>query len=177
MVRRFFKQPVFCANYASPRLWDTTHGHLCPACFLVGLLEWAPIVAIFEEYLENSAVEMAGTVICVSSRTLVTLLLCKLHWLSVCFQVQFKCWCWLGYFRDHLSPISSACPTTTSRESMLWVSLSRELHLAGLRQWVFSAVAPMLWNISPPKLRLALSLLKIPQDFMMLVGDTRGLVK
>lgn len=51
-------------------------------------------------------------------------LLCELHWLLVCFQVQFKVFEALhgmapGYLRDCLIPLELACPTLAGRGGML----------------------------------------------------------
>lgn len=75
-------------------------------------------------------------------------LLSELHWLLLCFWVQFKVLIWafkvlqgtgLDYLRDCPSPFTSACPIRSGREDMLVVPFVRQLHLVGPRRQTFSA--------------------------------------
>lgn len=70
------------------------------------------------------------TVLCVSNSMRMTSLLHELHWLPICFWVQpewlvltFKALhgIGLGYLRNHLFAISSACLTRSNEMRMLWV--------------------------------------------------------
>lgn len=98
----------------------------------------------------------------------VTPLLPELHWLQVCFQVQFKVpvitfkalfGLGSGYLRDCLLLVIFTRQIQSNMSGMLWVLSAKEHWLAGTRRWVFSAVTPTLWNIVPSEIRMTLTLL------------------
>lgn len=88
----------------------------------------------------------------------------ELHWLQVCFWVQFKVLIitfkalhgrLAGYLQNHLCPIISAYPTRSGRKGLLHMPAVKEFQLVDSRKRLFSAIAPCLWNIFPPEWTLA----------------------
>lgn len=69
----------------------------------------------------------------------------------------------LGYLRDNLFYIYPSHPI--KQEGHVVGASTKEFHLARSRQCAFSAVVPTLWNINPPEVRLAPSLLAFWKDF------------
>lgn len=65
--------------------------------------------------------------------------------------------CYSAY-SSSLFPFVSTRLIISDREGMLQTSSARDLHLVGPRWQAFSAVAPTLWNILSPEIRLAPSL-------------------
>lgn len=101
-------------------------------------------------------------VVCIFHRTHIILQFCELHWLPVCFWIQFEVLFWPFktlrgmeslYLRYNLSPITSSHPTRCSREGMLQILSFKVLHhLAGpgygpVQLWHLCT----LWNILLPK--------------------------
>lgn len=79
----------------------------------------------------------------------ITPLLCKLHWLPICFQVQVKVSVTIngidqGYLVSFLVLLGQTHPTSFGRESLLRILLIKELWLSVSRKRVFSATAPTL---------------------------------
>ena len=125
-----------------------------------------PLKSIQKLQLAQNAA--ARAVLGAPRRAHITPLLCELHWLPVCFWVQFKVLVITfkalhgmgpGYLKDRLVPIRSTCPTQACKEGMLRTRSTKEFHLVGSWRRAFSAVAPALWNILLPKVRQAPSLL------------------
>uniref|UniRef100_A0A8C5S6D6 Transmembrane protein 17 n=1 Tax=Laticauda laticaudata TaxID=8630 RepID=A0A8C5S6D6_LATLA len=105
-------------------------------------------------------------------------LYCVLHWLPVCFWVRIEDEVLtlkhlhgrgLGYLRDHLSPITSACPLDLTQTGcckyhriltyLLWVPGDMPSQESCLLCCGILIRPAVLWNILPPKIRLAPSLL------------------
>lgn len=87
-----------------------------------------------------------------------TPLLLKLHWLLVCFQVQFKgCLSTLKPFITWVQvtreTVSKELAVPLALAGMLQTPSVREFWLAVSRRRAFSARAPILWNIVPPEMR------------------------
>lgn len=86
--------------------------------------------------------------------------LCSLHWLPVCYRIEFKILMLVfkvftetapKYLSDLLSHNICARPLRSSEKRMLMVPRSR-LKLRGDR--AFSIIGPKLWNCFPVSLRL-----------------------
>lgn len=73
-----------------------------------------------------------------------------LHWLPLCFQVQFKVLVITkifhgmrpDYLRDYLSPVISIHPIGSSRRGMLWAPTARESCLMRCRKRAFGTTSP-----------------------------------
>ena len=91
-------------------------------------------------------------------------MLAALHWLPICFRVNFKVLMLtykalngLGprYLAERLLPPRSTRITLTSLEVRLRSLTPREARKEKTRNQAFSAVAPRLWNNLPPEIRAA----------------------
>lgn len=102
-----------------------------------------------------------------------------MDWLPVCIWVQFKMLFLtfkifhgkgLGYLRDHLFPITSACPTRSGNGGILWIPSARDLHMMGPSDMIdISIMVPFSWNILPLEIRLMPSFLtfwKCPKTWL-----------
>ncbi|XP_053169630.1 uncharacterized protein LOC128353010 [Hemicordylus capensis] len=97
----------------------------------------------------------------------ITPILKELHWLPVCFRVQFKVLVLTfkalnglgpGYLRDRLLPRVAAHLTRSSEGALLWVPTMREAWLSCTRDRAFSVAAPRLWNALPVVIRSSVSI-------------------
>ncbi|XP_053100645.1 uncharacterized protein LOC128322765 [Hemicordylus capensis] len=88
----------------------------------------------------------------------ITPILKELHWLPVCFRVQFKVLVLTfnalnglgpGYLRDHLLPRVAAHLMRSSEGALLQVPTMREVRLLCMQDRAFSVAAPRLWNALP----------------------------
>ncbi len=89
--------------------------------------------------------------------------LCSLHWLPVCYRIEFKILLLVfkalsgmapEYLSDLLNPNTSSRPLRSSEKRVLMVPRSRS-KLRGDR--AFSIAGPKLWNSLPVSLRLDLN--------------------
>ena len=90
--------------------------------------------------------------------------LAALHWLPICFPVNFKVLMLtykalngLGprYLAERLLPPRSTRITRVSQEVKLRSLTPREAQKEKTQNWAFSAVAPRLWNNLPPEICVA----------------------
>ncbi len=90
-------------------------------------------------------------------------ILCSLHWLPVCYRIEFKILLFVfkalsgttpEYLSDLLNPNTSSRPLRSSEKRVLMVPRSR-LKLRGDR--AFSIAGPKLWNSLPVSLLLVSS--------------------
>lgn len=119
--------------------------------FYMGL----PLKNIWKFHLVQNAV--VWTVICTSKIAHGTSLLHRLHWLPLCFWVQFrvliltfKAGIGLGYLKDHLHRNTSTHPIKFSR-SILWVLLTKDPEDRPFLMWhLLSETDPTsgLWEVS-----------------------------
>ena len=94
-------------------------------------------------------------------------ILAALHWLPICFRIDFKVLMitykalnGLGprYLAERLLPPRSTQVTRQSQERRLRGLMPREAEKERTRNWAFLAEAPRLWNNLPPEIRAAPSL-------------------
>lgn len=105
-------------------------------------------------------------------------LLRELHLLPICFQVLVTIFKTLhdlepGYLKDPLSPFISTQPIRTGRQSMLQITFVRVAHLVGPQERTCLVGMPSLWNIIPPEVRTASTLIpfpKSPEDMVFSMG-------
>lgn len=78
----------------------------------------------------------------------------ELHWLPVCFRIQFKvrtfkafCGMGPGYVRKYLIPTGLACPTHSSIADMLQTLSFQEFQMTESRTKAFPTMAATFWNI------------------------------
>lgn len=107
----------------------------------------------------------------------VTPLLCKLHWLLVCFLVQLK-----------MLALTSKIPQAWTQ--VTWGTDFPQLHISVpsglvgeacygycgyclLRRKAFSALAPVLWNVNLPEVILAPILLAFMKSLFSSTGDPK----
>ena len=94
----------------------------------------------------------------------ISLTLANLHWLLVCFLINFKVMMitfkalnGLGppYLSECLLPARSVRNTCSSQAGRLRALIPKEAQRERKRNWTFSAVTPCLWNNLPIEIRLA----------------------
>lgn len=94
--------------------------------------------------------------------------LCRLHWLPVGFQLQFKVQVIIykvlhdigaGYLRDHLSPIISSFSVRSGSIDALHDHSVKQCHVLGSENWDFSVTVPALWNNISPEIYIVPSLM------------------
>lgn len=112
-----------------------------------------------------------------------TPLLCKLHWLWVCFYVQFKVGFIAfkvlyglgpGYLKNPLTPMWLACLTRSSRNSLCRSCWPSNSGWWGQGEETFPLWPSALWNILPPEVRTAPILLEEYQNLVLPFGPEGG---
>lgn len=139
----------------------------CPDNLPDGLLQCALYGAMLGEYLETATGAECSTanVLGIPRIVHLTPLLCELHRLPVCLQVQFKVL--IITFKAHSGtsiPEKPSCPNYTylshpvKQEGMLLIPSVKEFQLVGSMNLTCCLA---LWNILLPEVRQTLTLLSI----------------
>lgn len=134
---------------------EVLYSHSCPEHLLVELLQCTLHGATLKEYLGTTT-----DTECSDADSFwgpyMSLLLWELHWLPVCFCVQFKVLVITikiiygmgsGYMRNHLGLVGLSHPTHSSRNWLLQILSVKEFQLVGSRRdFLAVATAPQIFS-------------------------------